>query len=230
MSESSVGPVVSAEHGRLPWPTPAELTPQQAAVYEAIAGGPRASGPQLFQMRDDEGRLEGPFNAMLTAPTVGMPLQEVGAAIRYRSSLTDRAREVAILLVAAHRRSEFEWYAHEAIARHIGLTDDEIASIQKKEAAASFSPDECAVVEVTNRLLGGDAVDEDTITHAMGALEISGVTELVVLLGYYLTLDLLMKTWLPPLPAGIATVFAGNPGSEVEEAPFSRGAGDSSNG
>ena len=67
-------------HGRLPWPTPDELDEPRRAVYDAIAGGPRAAGPQAFRLTDDDGRLEGPFNAMLVSPGVGLALQELGAA------------------------------------------------------------------------------------------------------------------------------------------------------
>ena len=97
------------QHGRLEWPRPDELTPDSRAVYDAIAGGPRASAAKVFQMADEDGRLEGPFNAMLTAPALGMPLQELGASIRYRTSFTDRGREIAILAVAAHHACDYEW-------------------------------------------------------------------------------------------------------------------------
>jgi 4-carboxymuconolactone decarboxylase len=87
---------------RLPILTPADLDDQQRVLYNAIAGGPRAAGPRLFALTDAAGRLNGPFNAMLFAPEVGTALQELGTAIRYRSSLTARIREMAILAVAAH--------------------------------------------------------------------------------------------------------------------------------
>src|SRR4051794_18477744 len=57
------------EIGRLPHPTPGELDDDQRAVYDAITGGPRGSGP--FRLTDAEGRLHGPFNAMLVNPQLG---------------------------------------------------------------------------------------------------------------------------------------------------------------
>ena len=39
---------------------------------------------------------------------MGAALQDLGAAVRYRTGLTDRVREMAILLVAAHWDSAFE--------------------------------------------------------------------------------------------------------------------------
>ena len=97
---------------RLPNPTPDELSPEQRALYDEIAGGPRSAGPRLFELVDQAGRLNGPFGIMLHSPAVGSALQALGAAVRYRSVLPDRIRELAVLAVAAHWTSEFELYAH----------------------------------------------------------------------------------------------------------------------
>ena len=85
---------------RIPKRAPGSLDDEQRAVYDTIAGGRRAQGPQLFQLVDDDGALEGPFNAFLLQPRLGAALQAVGSAVRYETSLTDRAREIAILVVA----------------------------------------------------------------------------------------------------------------------------------
>ncbi|MFC4114910.1 carboxymuconolactone decarboxylase family protein [Nonomuraea zeae] len=100
---------------------PHQLSPEARALYEKITSGPRGRF-----MVDPEGGLTGPFNAMLLSPPVGDPLQELGAAIRYRSSLTDRSRELAILVVAGHQDSAFEQAAHEPIARDLGVTEEQL--------------------------------------------------------------------------------------------------------
>jgi 4-carboxymuconolactone decarboxylase len=115
---------------RLPKLEPAALDEDQRALYDAIAGGRRAEGPQLFRLADSEGRLEGPFNAFLLQPRLGSALQALGSAVRYDTGLDDRCREIAILIVAAHWESEFEWYAHEAVARSVGLGDADLAVLR----------------------------------------------------------------------------------------------------
>ena len=57
---------------------------------------------------------------MLQAPHLGGPLQELGAAVRFATSFTDRAREVAILTVAAVTRSDYEQFAHERVGAMVG--------------------------------------------------------------------------------------------------------------
>ena len=102
---------------RLPRFEPPALDAEQRALYDAIAGGRRAQGPQLFRLADADGRLEGPFNAFLLQPRLGSALQALGASVRYDTGLDDRCREIAILVVAAHWRSDFEWHAHQAVGR-----------------------------------------------------------------------------------------------------------------
>ena len=44
---------------RLPKFEPPALDAEQRSLYDAIAGGRRAQGPQLFRLADADGRLEG---------------------------------------------------------------------------------------------------------------------------------------------------------------------------
>ncbi|HJY97410.1 MAG TPA: carboxymuconolactone decarboxylase family protein, partial [Streptosporangiaceae bacterium] len=76
---------------------PSVLDDDQRSLYDAIAGGRRAQGPQLFRLADSEGRLEGPFNAFLLQPRLGSALQALGSSVRYDTGLDDRCREIAIL-------------------------------------------------------------------------------------------------------------------------------------
>jgi 4-carboxymuconolactone decarboxylase len=194
-------------HGRLPWPRPDELDGPRRQVYDAIAGGPRAAGPQAFRLTDDEGRLEGPFNAMLVSPGVGIALQDLGAAIRYRTALPDRAREIAILALAALRRSDFEWYAHERVARRAGLTDDELAALLHGLEPAALSEAELTVLRTTTALAVDGDLDDGTFARAEAALGREQLAELIVLVGYYDLLALSLRVWRTPLPEGETTPF-----------------------
>lgn len=169
------------------------LNPDQAALYGAITGGPRAQGPQHFALTADDGSLRGPFDAMLRSPAVGGAQQELGVAIRYRTSLTDRSRELAILLVAAHWKSAFERESHEAIARALGFDDADFAAIRSLDAS-SFDGDERIVGETVIELLRGDLADEGW--HAASTvLGIDGVFEVTALVGYYATLALQLRVF-----------------------------------
>jgi alkylhydroperoxidase family enzyme len=175
--------------------TPEELNEDQRAVYEAVAGGRRAQGPQLFRLVDEDGGLEGPFNAFLLQPKLGFALQALGAAVRYETSLSDRAREIAILVTAVDADAAFEWYAHEAVGRHVGLTDEELDALRTGRFE-DFADEVERVVAATVHALcvRGDLNDEE-FRRAAGALGDDGVFELLTLAGYYLALAMQLRVF-----------------------------------
>ncbi|MGQ4599818.1 carboxymuconolactone decarboxylase family protein [Nocardia sp. R6R-6] len=189
-------------HGRLFWPTREELDEERRAVYDKIVGGPRSAGPATFQLTDAQGRLEGPFNAMLVNPSVGDALQELGAAIRYRTQLTAREREIAILTIAVLRRSDFEWYAHERVGRKAGLTEEELDALREDQAPPTLSAQEAIVRTVTARLLLDRDIPDDLYASALDQLGVDTLADLITLTGYYDLLSMMLRSWRTPLPHG----------------------------
>ncbi len=187
---------------RLPKFHPNDLDAEQRVLYDAIASGPRAQGPQLFRLTDDEGRLEGPFNAFLLQPGVGAALQEVGAAVRYRTGLSGRAREIAILRVAHEWDSVFEWYAHEAVARSLGITEEQLDAI-KTDRFDAFNEDEARVLRVISALTATNDLDDALYGDAVAAHGLDGLFELLTLVGYYATLALQMRVFRVSAPADV---------------------------
>ena len=183
--------------GKLPV---AQLTEEQRAVYDAIAGGPRAQGPQLFRLVDEQGGLEGPFNAFLLQPRLGQALQALGAAVRYETALSDRVREIAVLVVAAGWDSAFEWYAHEPLARRAGLSSDELAAIRDGRFDALSDEVERLVAGTTEKLVQDGDLADDGYARAVAALGLPGMFELLTLVGYYATLALQLRVFRVPLP------------------------------
>ena len=199
-------------HGRLPWFIPEELDTEARALYDRIADGPRAAGPQAFPLTDDRGRLNGPFNAMLASPDIGTALQEVGAAIRYRSALSHREREIAILEVSVLRRCEFEWYAHERVGRASGLVDDELRALLHGASVPTFDARETMVRHVARTCIVARTLDDDALTEAEGLLGVRALMDVISLVGYYDLLALNLTVWQTPLPDGAEPVF----GSEAK--------------
>ena len=176
------------------------LDAEQRALYDSIASGPRANGPQLFALTDGAGRLEGPFNAMLLRPGLGQALQELGAAIRYRGTLDDRGREIAILAVAAVWDSAFERYAHEAVGRAAGLEEAELDALRRGDHEA-FADERERLIAATARALAeqGDLTEEE-FAGGRAALGEEGLFELTTLVGYYATLALQLRIFRVPAP------------------------------
>ena len=184
---------------RIPKLPPAGLDDEQRALYDAIAGGRRAQGPQLFRLADADGCLEGPFNAFLLQPRLGSALQALGAAVRYETALGDRCREIAILVVAAHWRSDFERYAHEAVGRAAGLTDADLAAIRDGRGDV-LTGREAVVARIAAALAARGDLDDAEYREAAAELGAAGLFELLTLVGYYATLALQLRVFRVPAP------------------------------
>jgi 4-carboxymuconolactone decarboxylase len=179
---------------------PAELDEPQRALYDAIASGPRAQGPQLFALTDGSGGLEGPFNAMLLSPSVGSALQGLGSAVRYGSGFDNREREIAILVVAHVWDCAFEVYAHEAVGRAAGLANDELAALQRGDYGL-LGEQERLVAETTFALAARSNLTDEEFGAARRALGLSLLFELTTLVGYYATLALQLRVFDVAVPS-----------------------------
>lgn len=179
--------------------SPTSLDPAQRAVYDAVVGGRRAQGRQAFRLVDDDGGLEGPFNAFLLQPRLGDALQAVGERVRYETSLPDRVREIAILVVAAHWDSAFEWYAHAAVARSLGVGEDELKALQAQDFSALEGQDRLVATTVHALAAGGD-LDDEAYAAAVDGLGEPALFELLTLVGYYATLALQLRVFRVGVP------------------------------
>lgn len=185
---------------RLPTLLPADLDAEQRELRQRILGGPRATGPRPFSLTDPDGGLRGPFNAMLYAPAVGDALQSLGAAIRYATALPDRVREIAILAVAAHWECDFERYAHEAIGRSVGLSDEVVDALRKGGEPPLSDPTEQAALRAVRALLTWADLDDADFADARSQLGLTTLVELSTLVGYYATLALQLRIFRVGVP------------------------------
>ena len=172
----------------------AEMTPEQVDLYREILGGPRGQGPRAVLLSSGAGGLAGPFNAMLYAPPVGHALQELGAAIRFRTELAPRVREMAILVVAQAWDSAYERESHELLGRDAGLTGSEIEALRAGEDPGFADKQEQVAHSVVRALTGPAAdLDDQEYDTAVAVLGERALVELSTLVGYYATLALQMR-------------------------------------
>ena len=169
------------------------MTPEQVGLYREILSGPRGQGPRAILLANGAGGLAGPFNTMLYAPEVGHALQELGAAIRFRTELTPRIRETAILIVAQAWDSEYERTSHEPIARDAGLTDAELEALRTGTDPCFADEQERVAYQVVRALTGPADLDDPEYDQAVRTLGERALVELSTLVGYYATLALQLR-------------------------------------
>ena len=187
---------------RLPVLSSDEMTSEQVVLYREILGGPRGQGPRAVQLSTGAGGLAGPFNAMLYAPSVGHALQELGTAIRFRTELAPRVREMAILVVAQAWDSAYVRESHEWLGRDAGLTDAEIEALRAGADPGFADKQEQVAYSVVRALTGpGADLDDEEYDTAVAVLGEQALVELSALVGYYATLALQLRIFRVAGPA-----------------------------
>lgn len=166
----------------------ADMTADQREFYDKYATGVRASAGTSFALVDADGQLLGPPAVWVLSQPLGLALERFGYAIRYELKLSRRAQEIAILMVAQHRSSEFERFAHEQAGRRAGLSEADLAAIAAGNAPTLQSAEERAVHEVTRRVLDAHALTAQEYEEFARTLSVPRLFELVTLIGYYLML------------------------------------------
>ncbi len=187
-----------------------EMDEAQRAVYDAITGGPRASQAGTVPIVDEAGRLVGPFAVMLLSPQVGDAMQRVGAAVRFRTSLTAREREVAVLAVAAGARCDFEWLAHEPAARTAGITAPQVSAIRDGRVPGGLSETETIACRLARALVRDRSLSDDDYAAGLALLGRARLAELTWLAGYYCALALALAVFRPELPESFRVAHDGS--------------------
>jgi 4-carboxymuconolactone decarboxylase len=182
---------------RLPYLQRDELDEESGALWDSITES-RGAG-----LVNDAGGLAGPFNAFVHAPEVGARLADLGATLRFQTSVDRRLIELAIITVGAYWKAEFEWWAHARMARQYGVPDAVVEAIGNGEAPVLESEDDQAVYDLAHQLVRTGRLDAVTYGAVQARLGDRGVVELVSLCGYYTLISYTLNAFEVPLPAGV---------------------------
>src|SRR5579864_9334374 len=146
--------------------------------------------------------MDGPFNVLLRSPEMGDLAQQLGAQIRFHSSLPDRLKELAIVTTGRYWSAQYEWYAHKRLALRAGVSQSTIDAIAEGKRPLSMNPDEAVVYDFCAELLDTKQVSDQTFNAAKTRLGERGVVDLIGVMGYYHLVSMLLNVDRYPLPAG----------------------------
>ncbi len=169
-----------------------ELSADQRAVLDAINAGPRGKRGQIG--------LIGPFGVWVRAPRLGMPAQNLGASLRFETSLPQSLKEIAICTVGAHYRAKFEFAAHAPLAIAAGVAPPVIEAIRLGETPDFDKDDEELSYRVATELLEQHGLSNATYARAKETFGENGLIELVTVIGYYCMVSLTLNAFQIPLP------------------------------
>jgi 4-carboxymuconolactone decarboxylase len=134
-------------------------------------------------------RLPAPLNVfkmLANAPTLLRPAVQLGTAILSRTELDPALRELVILRVARLSGSTYEWGQHTVIGKLVGVTDDQIAALERDtlDAPCFPPPTRCALV-LTTEVVQNVRASEATFQTAVENFGARAVVELIMTAGYY---------------------------------------------
>ena len=150
---------------------------------------PNVESPEAQQLvaiirKERGGRFPHLFHMQMHNPAVAEAWLRLGTAVRFKSSLDDTTRELAICLVARTTGAEYEWRAHRAIALQQGVSEAALDAILNWRVGG-FDPRQRAVLRLAEELTKNVALEDTTFDAASNHLTPQQVVELVVTVSYY---------------------------------------------
>jgi 4-carboxymuconolactone decarboxylase len=182
---------------RLPALTEDKLDEAQRALLSSMRAGPRG----------DRVKLGGPFGVYMHAPQYGELTQQLGAFLRFKTSLEPRLSEFAILCTARLWRAQYEWHAHAPVAEKAGVKAEAIADLKAGRTPKKVAKDERAIFDFVQEIYKKRRVSERNYNRVQGFLGDRGMVELAGILGYYAGVSMILNVFNVPLPDGAARYF-----------------------
>jgi 4-carboxymuconolactone decarboxylase len=138
--------------------------------------------------------------AWLRNPELARRAQRLGELLRYDTALPARLSELAILVVARHWGSHYEWHVHKQEALKAGVSADVVRSIASGGTPALETDAERAVHRIAASLMEARGVPEPLYREGVAALTERGVVDLVGIVGYYTLVAMTLNTFEIGLP------------------------------
>ncbi len=172
--------------------------------------------PSVQPLADDilkvsSAALGGPYNALLRSPDMARRCFDLLDYLRFRTSVDKRLNEFAILIQARIANAQYEWWAHEPIARRAGLSDAVMADLRRCQRPAALQADEALVYDYCVHLTLNHRVPDALWQRAVDAMGEQAVVDLTVLSGTYVMVSMLLNATEVGIPQG------GQPPLEVLE-------------
>lgn len=146
--------------------------------------------------------LGGPYNALLRSPDMARRCFELLDYLRFRTSVDKRLNELAILIQARLSNAQYEWWAHEPIARRAGLSEAVMADLRDCRRPASLQEDERLVFDFCLQLSLNHRVPDDLWNALVACLGEQAAVDLTVLSGTYVMVSMLLNATAVGIPGG----------------------------
>jgi 4-carboxymuconolactone decarboxylase len=153
-----------------------------------------------FQSKTTDGRLLGPFNAMLFSPEIGGAFLALQVAEEKHTALSERVRQVVILSVGSVGKAPYELYAHSAVERKAGLSHPAVRALAGGQPSDELTGEERLAQRFTRQLTAERRVEDALYQAASAAFGDKGVVDMIVLAGCYQVVCSVLNAFEVPAP------------------------------
>ena len=163
-----------------------QMTPEQREGYRFLVEGPR-------------GRLPGPYKIWVHNPKLVHAAAPIGQHFTPgQSSLSEREREIAVVVTTSKWRSAYPTAAHERRGKEVGLPASTVEAMVAGLPVAFPVAREQVVYEMAMALAHSRLVPQGLYDRAVKVLGHESITDVIVLLGYYTAVSLTMNFYAVP--------------------------------
>jgi 4-carboxymuconolactone decarboxylase len=100
-------------------------------------------------------------------------------------TLSAKLRELAILRTAKDCHSVYEWTQHVPAAKHVGVTEEQIAAVENWQGARCFSDIERLVLQFTDEVNANVKASRETLEALKQHLSPGEIIELLIIIGHW---------------------------------------------
>jgi 4-carboxymuconolactone decarboxylase len=138
-------------------------------------------------------------------PDLANCVQQLGEHLRYGAKIAPAHIELIVLTVARHWSSQYEWFAHERIARNTtDLEDHIIQALAVGKTPTDMTQEQSVLHTLAQECLTQGHPSDETYESAIEFFGRPGVLDAIALTGYYSMIAMVLNTAQIPLPDGIA--------------------------
>jgi 4-carboxymuconolactone decarboxylase len=150
---------------------------------------------------------------MANAQGVFPDRSKLSNALFTKIKLDPRLREIAILRTAKDCRSIYEWTQHVPAAKHVGVTNEQIAAIEQWSEANCFSELERLVLRLTDEVNSQVKASRETVEALKRHVSPGEIIELLIIIGHWRQTASVLETLEVELEdfAGKLNILEGTP-------------------
>lgn len=152
--------------------------------------------------------LRGPIGKWMHSPALAEAMFDVRQRVRYGSAKDQRLTELTIISTAREINNQYEYTAHEPLAKAAGLEQEIIDIVRFRKPldetgnVANFGEAESVIVQFAREVISEEKVSSETFARAIAVFGEEGVMDLTGLIGYYSFVAITLKAFDVQRPTG----------------------------